>query len=112
MYLQKVLLMIDIQSSIPIYILLIFLCSDIDCQQSSDQPSSIHTAGLHHHESKLMFVISDSDEVLLLQVNAVTRDMNGNNYINFQSAMQIHMFNTNGYFITSLGKQGSGTEEF
>src|SRR5690625_7960005 len=72
--------MIDIPSSKPIYILLIFLCSAFACQQSSDQPASIHTAGLQQLEPKLEFVISDSDEVLLLQVNAVTSDMNGNIY--------------------------------
>jgi len=104
--------MIDIPSSKPIYILLIFLCSAFACQQSSDQPASIHTADLQQLEPKLEFVISDSDEVLLLQVNAVTSDMNGNIYVPDQSAMQIHVFNSNGEFITSLGRQGSGPGEF
>lgn len=84
----------------------------ISCCNDSQHNGEIHTQELPLIELEHQFTITDSEDVYLLQISGVKNDSQGRIYLPDQRALSIHLFNQNGSYIKSIGREGSGPGEF
>lgn len=92
-------------------IILIFFVS-ISCSQERDQANEVNTSDLSQLERNHLFTISDSEEVIMQQITGVNSDSKGRIFLTDQRALQIHAFDPQGDYLTSIGREGSGPGEF
>lgn len=82
------------------------------CGKTRTGSETISTSGLPEIELDHQFTITDSDTLILQQIAGVETDSEGRIYLTDDRALQIHVFDRNGDFITSIGREGSGPGEF
>lgn len=57
-------------------------------------------------------IISDSDNLILSQITEIKTDSKGRIYLNDQRALRIHVYKSDGTYLSSIGQEGSGPGEF
>lgn len=84
----------------------------ISCSQQPDQNIEVVTAGLPELELVHHFTISDSEDLIFRQISGINSDSNGRIFLSDVRALQIHVYNAEGDYVTSIGREGSGPGEF
>lgn len=90
---------------VPIFIYIIISCG-------KDTRGEINTKTLPIIELEHQLTITDSDDLVLLQITDVKSDSKGRIYLNDQRALRIHVYERNGTYLRSIGQEGSGPGEF
>lgn len=91
--------------------LLIFFVS-VSCGKEPYQDTEVKTSELPELELDLQFTISEPEDILLQQINEIKSDSEGRIFLSDQRALQIHVFDPDGDYILSIGRDGSGPGEF
>ncbi|MEX2573262.1 MAG: 6-bladed beta-propeller [Balneolaceae bacterium] len=91
--------------------ILLFLIT-VSCSQDSQHFAEIHTSEIPAIELDHLFTITDSEDVYFLQISGVKSDSKGRTYLADQQALSIHLFDQDGSYIESIGREGSGPGEF
>lgn len=95
-----------------VFLFVICFCLSIACNQVQDPVAEINTSELPELELDHQFTISDSEEIMFQQLTGVKSDSEGRIFLTDQRALQVHVFGSNGDYITSIGREGSGPGEF
>ncbi|MCC5905544.1 MAG: 6-bladed beta-propeller [Balneolaceae bacterium] len=91
-----------------ILLLLIF----VSCSNDSQKTTEIHTSELPLIELDHQFTITEPDDIYFLQISGVKSDSQGRIYLPDQQALSVHLFDQDGSYIKSIGREGSGPGEF
>ncbi|MEX2601562.1 MAG: 6-bladed beta-propeller [Balneolaceae bacterium] len=84
----------------------------VSCSHTTEQVQEVNTSGLPELDLNHQFTISDSEEVMLQQITGVQSDSEGRIFLQDPRALQIHVFDTQGEYLTNIGRDGSGPGEF
>lgn len=93
-----------------LFILIFFVSAS--CGQEPDLVTEVKTSELSELELDFQFTISDSEEVILQQITGIKSDSKGKIFLTDQRALQIHVFDIQGEYVTSIGREGAGPGEF
>lgn len=105
--------MITNRISIAVLLYTLFSLTFLSCSQNKyDQVADVNTSELPLLELDHQFTITDSDDIFLQQINEVKSDSKGRIYLSDQRALQIHLYDSNGQYLTSIGRDGAGPGEF
>ncbi|MGM0588934.1 MAG: 6-bladed beta-propeller [Bacteroidota bacterium] len=81
------------------------------CIQDENQVPDLNTSEVPTLELDHQFTISDTEEVILQQITGVKSDSKGRIFLPDQRALQIHVFDSQGDYVTTIGREGSGPSE-
>ncbi|MEX0609403.1 MAG: 6-bladed beta-propeller [Balneolaceae bacterium] len=95
-----------------LYGTVLLLIFSVSCGKDIQQPAEIRTSEIRGIELHHEFTISDSEDVFLLQITGVKTDSKGRIYLTDQRALSIHVFDKEGEYLKSIGREGSGPGEF
>lgn len=95
-----------------IYLCGLFFCFSIACSQNTAQVDEVYTSELPQLSLDHQFTISDSEEIILQQITGIKSDSEGRIFLTDQRALQMHVFDPHGEYLTSIGRDGSGPGEF
>lgn len=95
-----------------VFLFTVFLILSISCTQTDNQVPELNTSEIPRLELDHQFTVSDTDEILLQQIIGVKTDSEGRIFLSDPRALQIHVFDSQGDYLTSIGRQGSGPGEF
>lgn len=90
----------------------LFFILSISCSQDNDPVAEINTSDLPRLELDHQFTITDSDDAFLQQISEVDSDSEGRIFLPDQRALQIHVFDSHGEYLTNIGRDGFGPGEF
>lgn len=95
-----------------VFLFSVFLILSISCTQTDNQVQDLNTSEVSLLELDHQFTISDTDEIILQQITGVKSDSEDRIFLPDQRALQIHGFDSQGDYVTSIGREGSGPGEF
>lgn len=105
---KQVAMSIKMKVSIP-FMLFLLLCS---CRDSSDSVEFLRTNQLPRIQLIHQTTIQDSESLSFMFISTVVSDNEGTIFIADGRAYSIYVFDSNGNYLQSLGREGSGPGEF
>ncbi|MEX1212572.1 MAG: 6-bladed beta-propeller [Balneolaceae bacterium] len=92
-------------------VLTLFGCL-ISCTWGSDRTVEVRTSEVPRLEFGDSFTLSAPEDVYLQQISQIKSDSKGRIYISDGRGLQIHVFDAQGDYISSIGREGEGPGEF
>jgi hypothetical protein len=84
----------------------------LSCTNQQDQNAEVITSELPELELVHQFSITDTEDLILQQISGINTDSEGRIFLTDIRALQVHVFDADGDYISSIGRAGSGPGEF